>query len=53
MSPVDGAAVPRVFVVDDHGMVRAGVRSELGDSVTVVGSCISSDAPSSTAFVVG
>ena len=27
----------RVFVVDDHAMVRAGVRAELGDSVTVVG----------------
>src|SRR3954463_14657065 len=27
----------RVFVVDDHAMVRAGVRSELGDEVTVVG----------------
>lgn len=28
---------PRVFVVDDHAMVRAGVRAELGDEVTVVG----------------
>ena len=27
----------RVFVVDDHAMVRAGVRSELGDEVAVVG----------------
>jgi DNA-binding NarL/FixJ family response regulator len=27
----------RVFVVDDHAMVRAGVRSELGEEVTVVG----------------
>src|SRR4051794_6722408 len=27
----------RVFVVDDHAMVRSGVRSELGDEVTVVG----------------
>src|ERR671912_354186 len=27
----------RVFVVDDHAMVRAGVRAELGDKVTVVG----------------
>ena len=27
----------RGFVVDDHAMVRAGVRAELGDSVTVVG----------------
>jgi DNA-binding NarL/FixJ family response regulator len=28
---------PRVFVVDDHAMVRAGVRVELGDDVTFVG----------------
>jgi DNA-binding NarL/FixJ family response regulator len=28
---------PRVFVVDDHAMVRAGVRAELGDHVTFVG----------------
>jgi DNA-binding NarL/FixJ family response regulator len=28
---------PRVFVVDDHAMVRAGVRAELGSDVTVVG----------------
>ncbi|WP_346620089.1 response regulator transcription factor [Blastococcus montanus] len=28
---------PRVFVVDDHAMVRTGVRAELGDEVTVVG----------------
>jgi DNA-binding NarL/FixJ family response regulator len=31
------ASRPRVFVVDDHAMVRAGVRAELGDDVTVVG----------------
>ena len=30
-------AAPRVFVVDDHAMVRAGVRAELGDDVTFVG----------------
>jgi DNA-binding NarL/FixJ family response regulator len=29
--------VTRVFVVDDHAMVRAGVRAELGDAVSVVG----------------
>jgi DNA-binding NarL/FixJ family response regulator len=29
--------LPRVFLVDDHAMVRAGVRAELGDAVTVVG----------------
>ena len=32
----DGAR-PRVFIVDDHGLFRAGVRSELGDEVDVVG----------------
>jgi DNA-binding NarL/FixJ family response regulator len=29
--------VPRVFIVDDHAMVRTGVRAELGDAVDVVG----------------
>jgi len=28
---------PRVFIVDDHGLFRAGVRSELGDRVEVIG----------------
>jgi len=28
---------PRVFLVDDHQMFRAGVRAELGDAVTIVG----------------
>ena len=28
---------PRVFLVDDHQMFRAGVRAEVGDSVDVVG----------------
>jgi DNA-binding NarL/FixJ family response regulator len=28
---------PRVFVVDDHAMVRTGVRAELGEDVSVVG----------------
>jgi DNA-binding NarL/FixJ family response regulator len=32
-----GAAPTRVFLVDDHAMVRAGVRAELGTAVTVVG----------------
>jgi DNA-binding NarL/FixJ family response regulator len=32
----DGAR-PRVFIVDDHGLFRSGVRSELGDEVEVVG----------------
>jgi DNA-binding NarL/FixJ family response regulator len=31
------AARPRVFVVDDHVLVRSGVRSELGDAVEIVG----------------
>ncbi len=30
------SASPRVVVVDDHGLFRAGVRAELGDRVTVV-----------------
>jgi DNA-binding NarL/FixJ family response regulator len=28
---------PRIFLVDDHALVRSGVRAELGDSVEVVG----------------
>ena len=28
---------PRVVIVDDHGLFRSGVRSELGDQVDVVG----------------
>ena len=28
---------PRVFLVDDHALFRAGVRAELGESVAVVG----------------
>jgi DNA-binding NarL/FixJ family response regulator len=28
---------PRVFIVDDHSLVRSGVRTELGDTVTFVG----------------
>jgi DNA-binding NarL/FixJ family response regulator len=30
-------ALPRVFIVDDHAMVRSGVRSELGTAADVVG----------------
>jgi DNA-binding NarL/FixJ family response regulator len=30
-------ARPRIFLVDDHAMFRAGVRAELGDAVEVVG----------------
>ncbi|MBV9594062.1 MAG: response regulator transcription factor [Actinobacteria bacterium] len=32
---------PRVVLVDDHSMFRAGVRAELGDSVEVVGEAAS------------
>jgi DNA-binding NarL/FixJ family response regulator len=32
-----------VFLVDDHAMVRAGVRHELGDAVTVVGEAADAD----------
>ncbi len=31
------SAVPRVVVVDDHALFRAGVVAELGDRVDVVG----------------
>jgi DNA-binding NarL/FixJ family response regulator len=34
---VAGGGRPRVFLVDDHGMFRAGVRSELSDDVDIVG----------------
>jgi DNA-binding NarL/FixJ family response regulator len=30
-------ATPRVFLVDDHAMVRAGVRAEIGADVDIVG----------------
>jgi DNA-binding NarL/FixJ family response regulator len=32
-----GGTGPRVFIVDDHGLFRSGVRSELGGNVEVVG----------------
>jgi DNA-binding NarL/FixJ family response regulator len=35
--PAAGSALPRVFLVDDHGMFRAGVRSELAGHVDIVG----------------
>jgi len=36
--PANGGGVgPRVFIVDDHGLFRSGVRSELGGKVEVVG----------------
>jgi DNA-binding NarL/FixJ family response regulator len=33
----DADGRPRVFLVDDHGLFRAGVRAELGDEVQLVG----------------
>ncbi|HEY5274431.1 MAG TPA: response regulator transcription factor [Acidimicrobiales bacterium] len=30
-------SVPRVFLVDDHALLRSGIRAELGDNVEVVG----------------
>jgi DNA-binding NarL/FixJ family response regulator len=33
----NGGAGPRVFIVDDHGLFRSGVRSELGGKVEVIG----------------
>jgi DNA-binding NarL/FixJ family response regulator len=36
-SHAPGGGRPRVFIVDDHGLFRSGVRSELGDQVDVVG----------------
>jgi DNA-binding NarL/FixJ family response regulator len=37
VTAADGANLPRVVIVDDHSLFRAGVRSELGDQVDVVG----------------
>jgi DNA-binding NarL/FixJ family response regulator len=36
-APEPGAARPTVVIVDDHGLFRSGVRSELGDQVEVIG----------------
>jgi DNA-binding NarL/FixJ family response regulator len=41
--------VTRVFLVDDHAMVRSGVRAELGDAVEVVGEA--ADVPEAVAGV--
>jgi DNA-binding NarL/FixJ family response regulator len=35
---------PRIFLVDDHAMFRAGVRAELGDAVEVIGEADEVDA---------
>lgn len=37
MNAGGATAPPRVFLVDDHHLFRAGVRSELGEAVQVVG----------------
>lgn len=37
-------AKPRVFLVDDHDLFRAGVRSEIGDAVDIVGDADEVDA---------
>jgi DNA-binding NarL/FixJ family response regulator len=37
MTAGGSGARPRVFIVDDHGLFRSGVRSELGEDVEVVG----------------
>lgn len=38
------ADLPRVLLVDDHALIRSGVRAELGDSVIVVGEADEVDA---------
>jgi DNA-binding NarL/FixJ family response regulator len=38
------AGLPRVLLVDDHALIRSGVRAELGDSVIVVGEADEVDA---------
>jgi len=47
--PADAAARPRVVVVDDHRLFRAGVIAELGDAVEVVGEA--HDVPSAVATI--
>jgi DNA-binding NarL/FixJ family response regulator len=34
---VSEAALPRVFLVDDHALIRSGIRTELGSHVELVG----------------
>ena len=41
--------VPRVFLVDDHAMVRSGVRAELGSAAEVVGEA--ADVPEAVAGI--
>ncbi len=35
---------PRVFIVDDHELIRSGIRAELGDAVEIVGEADEVDA---------
>ena len=44
MSAVSASGRPRVFLVDDHGLFRAGVKAEIGASVDIVGDA--ADVPS-------
>ena len=37
MTAVERTGRPRIFLVEDHAVFRAGVRAELGDAVEVVG----------------
>jgi DNA-binding NarL/FixJ family response regulator len=37
ISPAAGGGRPTVIIVDDHGLFRSGVRSELGGEVEVIG----------------
>jgi DNA-binding NarL/FixJ family response regulator len=48
-SAVSEPGVPRVFLVDDHAMVRSGVRAELGGSAEVVGEA--ADVPEAVAGI--
>lgn len=38
------ATVPRVFLVDDHALVRSGIRAELGEAVDIIGEADEVDA---------
>ncbi len=42
--PMSGDGRTRVFVVDDHALIRSGIRAELGDAVDVVGEADEVDA---------
>jgi DNA-binding NarL/FixJ family response regulator len=43
-SPTPSGDRPRVFIVDDHQLFRSGVRTELGDTVELVGEASEVDA---------